>query len=60
MPRLTRQDLQQELERTEEIVDEVATILADENVSDEEKLAALEELIFDTDEDDEEEKSVDP
>jgi len=34
MPRMSRQKLQQELARTEEIVDELATILAEQDQSD--------------------------
>ncbi len=52
--RLSRKNLREELERAEEMVDEFATILADEDVSDEEKLAALAELIFGDEEDAEE------
>jgi hypothetical protein len=47
MATLTKQDLQEQLERAEDIIDQVATILADEDISDREKLGALEDLIFD-------------
>jgi len=46
MASLTREQLQEELERSEDLIDEVASVLTDGEASDEEKIARLEELIF--------------
>ena len=49
MARKTRQELGKELQRVEQILDEIAAILADEDLSDKSKLAVIYELIFDDD-----------
>lgn len=46
MPGLTKDELQEELERSEDLIDGAASILTDDEASDEEKLARLEDLIF--------------
>ena len=46
MPSLSMEELQEELERYEDLIDEAASILADDKASDGEKLARLEDLIF--------------
>lgn len=51
MATLTKQDLQEQLERAEDIIDQVATILADEDLADREKIGGLEELIFEAESD---------
>jgi hypothetical protein len=46
MPSLSMEELQEELERYEDLIDEAASILADDKSSDGDKLARLEDLIF--------------
>jgi hypothetical protein len=53
MARLTRQELEEESQRVEEILDEIAAIMADEDLSEKKKLAAIDELVFEDEEDEE-------
>jgi hypothetical protein len=46
MPGLSMDELQEELECYEDLIDEAASILADDKSSDGEELARLEDLIF--------------
>lgn len=45
MARLTRQELEEEVQRVEETVDQIAAVMADEDLSDKKKLAEIDELI---------------
>ena len=50
MARLTNQQLKALLEADEDVLGEVADILSNEDLSDEEKLGEIEELIFEEEE----------
>ena len=50
MARMTNQQLKALLEADEDVLGEVADILSNEDLSDEEKLGELEELIFEEEE----------